>query len=548
MREKAPGGLGGVVRLAIYLCYWHFYAQSTEITVFNFLPSSYAQSSSGQNLLTVLRPDVATMTAVERVMAVIEFRPDGTIVAANQNFCSAMRYSFAEIRNQHHRMLVPADFAGSEAYRDFWRRINAGEFVAGEFKRRTKEGHEIWLQASYNPVFDHNRRVTRVIKFATDITAQKLAALDTRGQIEAINRSQAVIEFDLDGLILTANTNFCAAMGYTLEEIKGKPHSPFMPAGQACSPEYAQFWTNLRRGEFQQAEFLRVAKGNRVVWIQATYNPVRDDGGIPIKVVKFATDITEMMRARQRNEQLATDIEHDISSIVDNVKGVSAQTSDVAGASEDISQTIRSAACAIEELRASINEISTSITSSKASADQAFRLTQSADAETAALTRKTEQMSSVVDLINDIASQINLLALNATIESARAGEAGRGFAVVACEVKQLAAQVTAATKTISTEIHGVQSVSAGVVSSLQEIQKSVTAITTSISSVAAAVELQSAATSSMATTMQTASASIDSINGLVAGIATSMGEARTGAVRAAGEVRSNIKTMVSSAA
>jgi methyl-accepting chemotaxis protein len=511
----------------------------------NLVARGAAQSHGvSEHGLSVLRPDQATMAAVERVMAVIEFSPDGTILAANPNFCAAMGYSLAEIRNRHHRMFVSSTNAASDAYRQFWGRINEGEFVAGEFKRTKKDGGEIWLQASYNPIFDRKGRVSRVVKFATDITEQKRRSLDARGQLEAISRSQAVIEFDLEGHILNANTNFCTTMGYTPDDIRGKHHSIFMPPGEASKVEYVQFWNHLRKGMFQQAEFMRVAKGGRTVWIQATYNPIRDDDGTPFKVVKFATDITEAVRARQQNERLASDIENDISLIAKGVGAVSVQTSEVAIASEDISSTIRNAAIATEELRSSILEISASIGSSKTSADQALGLTQSADAETTALTKTAEQMSSVVGLIEDIASQINLLALNATIESARAGEAGRGFAVVASEVKQLASQVTAATKTISAEIHGVQSVSASVVSSLKAIQRSVTEITSSVSSVAVAVEEQSAATSEISSTMQTASHSIGAINRLVGAIATTMDEAKSSADRAAEQVRTNIQALV----
>lgn len=509
-----------------------------------FSRSAPGSVASGGSSLSVLRADEATMAAVERVMAVIEFSPEGIIQAANQIFCSTMGYLPDDIRGKHHRMFVSSASANSDAYRSFWQRINAGEFVAGEFKRVARDGREVWLQASYNPVFDSGRRVVRVIKFATDITDQKRRSLDARGQIEAINRSQAVIEFDLDGTILTANTNFCSTMGYAPEEIRGKHHRIFMPSGEDSMVGYADFWSSLRKGEFHQAEFRRRAKDGRTVWIQATYNPVRDDEGVPFKVVKFATDITGTVHARQRNERLAGDIEQDIAAIVGNVGEVSAQASDVASASTDISQTIRSAATATEELRMSIHEISDSIISSKESANQALNLTQSADSETTALTKTADQMSSVVELIESIASQINLLALNATIESARAGEAGRGFAVVASEVKQLASQVTAATKTISAEIHGVQSVSAGVVASLKAIQRSVTEITAGISSVAAAVEEQTTATSAISSTMQTASTSIESIHQLVGRIAGSMEDARMSATRAADQVRTNIQAMV----
>lgn len=505
--------------------------------------SSAATSMSGAGKHSA-RNAAGTLAAIDRVMAVIEFAPTGHVLTANANFCAAMGFSPPEVVGNHHRLFMPPLQASTEDYRRFWEKLNRGEYVAGEFKRVAKGGREIWLQASYNPIVDRNGKVERIVKFATDITDQKHKAIDATGQIEAISRSQAVIEFDLDGVILTANENFCGAMGYTLSEIQGKHHRMFVSPQLAGSHEYAKFWDSLRRGQFQQAEYQRIAKGGRIIWIQATYNPICDVDGKVVKVVKFATDITRTVESRQRNERLAVDIEKDIAAIVSNIGSVSQKTNEVAVASDDTSSTIQSAAAATEELSASINEISFSVSTSKTSAERALDLTRTADTQTAALTRSTDQMTGIVELIDTIAAQINLLALNATIESARAGEAGRGFAVVASEVKQLAAQVSTATKTISAEIRGVQTVSGSVVSSLQAIQQAVAEITGGFSSVAAAVEQQSAATSEISSTMQAASLSIGSINQLVGNIAASMGETSETASRAANQVRTNIQAMV----
>jgi methyl-accepting chemotaxis protein len=488
--------------------------------------------------------DAGVLAALDRVMAVIEFTPSGEILSANANFLTAMGYSLDEIRGRHHRMFAPPGLANSEDYRRFWESLGRGEFLSGEFKRVAKGGGEVWIQASYNPIADKAGRVVRIVKFATVITDAKNKAVDSSGQIDAINRSQAVITFSPDGAILNANDNFCMALGYSIGEIKGQHHRMFVGPAEAGSPAYAQLWDNLRRGEYQAGEYRRIAKGGRVIYIQATYNPIIDANGKVAKVVKFATDITKTVEARQRNEKLAVDIEKDIAAIVSNVGSVSQQTSGVSVASGETSSTIQSAAAATEELSASINEISASVAASKGSADRALELTHTADKQTAALTRTADQMSGIVELIDAIASQINLLALNATIESARAGEAGRGFAVVAAEVKQLAAQVTSATKTISGEIRDVQNVSAEVVTSLRAIQSSVREITGNFSSVAAAVEEQSAATAEISSTMQTASLSIGSINDLVGNMAASADQARASATRAAEQVRANIQAMV----
>ena len=497
-------------------------------------------------MLTAFKPrnasthDAGLVAALDRVMAVIEFHPDGTIIRANPNFATAMGYDLAEIQGRHHRIFASPDYAASEAYRQFWARLNRGEFVAGEFKRFAKGGREIWLQASYNPIMDANGRVARVVKFATDITEQKNKAIDATGQLEAINRSQAVIEFNLDGVILDANANFCTAMGYALDEIRGKHHRLFVDAAFAGSNDYAEFWNKLRRGEYQAAEYKRIAKGGRAVWIQASYNPIRNPDGTPVKVVKYATDITATVERRIRNERLSAEIERDLSGIAGNITSVSRQASEVAGAATQTNDTIQSVAAAAEELSASINEISAGISSSKVSADKALELTHTADASTSALTRTAQQMSGIVELIDAIASQINLLALNATIESARAGEAGRGFAVVAAEVKHLAAQVSSATKTITAEINGVQSVSADVVASLKSIQTAVNTITSSISSVAAAVEQQSAATSEISSTMQSAATSVTAIDKGVG----AMADAMSSASHATEQVRGNMAVLV----
>lgn len=480
------------------------------------------------------------VSALDRVMAVIEFNPDGTIITANPNFSSAMGYGPDEIQGRHHRMFVDPAYGSGEQYRRFWESLNRGEFVTGEFKRFAKGNREIWLQASYNPITDGSGRVVRVVKFATDITDQKNKAIDAQGQLEAINRSQAVIEFKLDGTIVNANDNFCGAIGYSLDEIRGRHHRMFVEQAYGASAEYHQFWESLRRGEFQAAEYKRIAKGGRAIWIQATYNPIRNADGVPVKVVKYATDITAQVERRMRNEKLSGEIERDLTGISTSIGSVSKQAGDVASAVSETAETIQSVAAAAEELTASINEISSSVTASKRSAEHAHQLTQSADAATLALSKTAEQMTGIVELIDDIAAQINLLSLNATIESARAGEAGRGFAVVAAEVKQLAAQVSAATKTISNEIHGVQSVSADVVSSLKAIQDSVTTISSSIGEVAAAVQQQTSATSEISATMQAASVSVANIDKGVNAMAGAMSEAS----HSADQVRGNMQALI----
>jgi len=230
--------------------------------------------------------------AINRSQAVIEFTPDGTILWANDNFLSAVGYTLDQIKGQHHRMFCEPSYSAKPEYAAFWKRLQNGQFDAGEYKRVTSLGEPIWIQASYNPVFDDNGKVVKVVKFATDITEQKLKNADFQGQLSAIGKSQAVIEFDMDGTIRWANENFLKTLGYTLDEIKGKHHSMFAEASYATSPEYAAFWKRLNDGQFDAGEYKRIGKGGKEIWIQASYNPIMDDTGKPFKVVKYATDVT----------------------------------------------------------------------------------------------------------------------------------------------------------------------------------------------------------------------------------------------------------------
>jgi methyl-accepting chemotaxis protein len=234
----------------------------------------------------------AVYQALDRVQAIIEFDLEGKVISANDNFLRTFGYEADEIISQHHRMFCEPAYADSSEYADFWQRLGRGEFHAEEFKRLAKGGREIWLRASYNPVFDKDGKPVRVVKFATDITAEKNQNAEYEGKVKAIDRVQAVIEFDLDGTVITANENFLDTFGYSLDEVVGKHHRMFCEPGYAASPEYALFWQKLARGEYDAAEFKRLKKGGKEIWLQASYNPILDADGRPFKVVKFATDVT----------------------------------------------------------------------------------------------------------------------------------------------------------------------------------------------------------------------------------------------------------------
>jgi methyl-accepting chemotaxis protein len=241
---------------------------------------------------------LAIYQALDKVQAIIEFDLDGTVVSANENFLRIFDYEADDVLGKHHRMFCDADYVESDAYAEFWENLGRGEYHVAEFKRLGKGGKEIWLQASYNPVFDEKGKLLRVVKFATDVTTSKLKTAEYEGMIRAIERAQAVIEFELDGTVIRANDNFLRIFGYQLDEVVGKHHRMFCHPGYAESPEYTQFWQKLGRGEYDADEFMRISKDGAEIWLQASYNPIFDVDGKPLKVVKFAADITLEVQRR----------------------------------------------------------------------------------------------------------------------------------------------------------------------------------------------------------------------------------------------------------
>jgi methyl-accepting chemotaxis protein len=414
--------------------------------------------------------------AISRAQAVIEFNLDGTIIAANENFLNTVGYALSEIQGRHHSMFVEASERDSAAYRDFWVRLGRGEYQSAEYKRIGKGGKEIWILATYNPILNDAGKPFKVVKFATDVTQQKLLAADSNSQMAAIRKSQAVIEFRMDGTILTANQNFLDAVGYTIDEIRDRHHSMFVDPIERSGAAYVEFWASLNRGTYQAAEYRRIGKGGREIWIQASYNPIFDLNGKPFKVVKYAADITAQAMARVKAERARSLIE--------------------------------SVAAGSEEMNASIREISETMVKSRQTAESAVQQVETADIQAQRLTSAAHAMGGIVGLIGDITGQINLLALNATIESARAGEAGRGFAVVAAEVKNLANQAKQATDKISSEIEALNGISGDVVGALVSIKQAIEHVNEFVTSTAAAVEEQSTVTSDMSDNMQRAASEL----------------------------------------
>ena len=436
-------------------------------------------------------------------------------------------------------MFVDPGYRQSPEYRLFWERLGRGEFDAGQYKRIAKGGKEVWIQASYNAILDRKGRPFKVVKYASDITEQKMRNLDFEGQLAAINKAQAVIEFALDGTVLTANENFLKTLGYSLAEIKGQHHGMFVDAAYRQSPDYRMFWEKLGRGEFDAGQYKRIGKGGREIWIQASYNPILDADGRPMKVVKYATDVTAQVTAvQQTQEVVAATKSNDLTqriplegksgdiaklcagvnglldtmvAVVSDIKASAGEVSNAAAeistSTTDLSQRTEEQAASLEETSASMEEISATVKKNAESAQQANQFASGtrevadrggevvaqAVSAMARIEESSRKISDIISVIDEIARQTNLLALNAAVEAARAGEAGRGFAVVASEVRSLAQRSSQAAKDIKDLItnssnqvrEGVELVNkAG--GSLSEIVESIKKVAEIVSDIAAA--------------------------------------------------------------
>jgi methyl-accepting chemotaxis protein len=393
--------------------------------------------------------------AISRSQAVIEFALDGTIQTANDNFLKAVGYSLEEIRGQHHRMFVEQVERETATYQRFWSQLAHGEYQAGQFRRIAKGGREVWLQASYNPIFDAGGRPFKVVKYCTEVTEMKTRAADFEGQIKAIDKAQAVIEFELNGVIRNANENFLRTVGYSIDEIRGRHHRLFVDAAYAESGEYRAFWEKLGRGDYDSGVYKRVGKGSKEIWLQASYNPIFDAGGRPVKVVKYASDISEQKKLTERLSRIMAEI---------RTAGAEIQTSaeEISSGNASLSARVEAQAASLEQTTASMMRMTETVRENADNAQQANQLALVAcehaerggkimhDAVGAmqVINESSRKIADIIGVIDAIAFQTNLLALNAAVEAARAGEQGRGFAVVASEVRSLAGRSAAAAKEI----------------------------------------------------------------------------------------------------
>jgi methyl-accepting chemotaxis protein len=459
------------------------------------------------------------LDAINKSQAVIEFNLDGTILKANENFLKTLGYSLDEIQGRHHSLFVDESTRHSHDYKEFWAKLNRGEFQSGEFKRVGKGGKEIWIQASYNPIRDLNGKPIKVVKFASDITIAKLKNADYQGQLAAISKSQAVIEFNLDGTIVTANENFLNTLGYRLDEVQGKHHGLFVDSDYRHSSDYKEFWAKLNRGEYQSGEFKRIGKGNNEVWIQASYSPILDLNGKPVKVVKYASDVSAQVTMRKNLEVVLQKVSEnstamaaaseELSSVSTqmsaNAEETAVQSGVVSAASEQVSKNTQIVATGIEEMSASIKEIAKNATDAARVATSAVKVAEMTNATITKLGVSSADIGKVIKVITSIAQQTNLLALNATIEAARAGEAGKGFAVVANEVKELAKETAKATEDISQRIEAIQGDTKGAVEAIAEISGIINQINDISNTIASAVEEQTACTNEIARNVSEAS-------------------------------------------
>ena len=474
--------------------------------------------------------------ALDKSQAVIEFDLSGNVLTANQNFLATLGYSLDEIKGRHHRMFVDPAYAASNDYASLWSELAGGQFRHGEFRRFAKGGREVWIQASYNPVKDAAGRITKVVKFATDITATKLRNADYQGQIEAINKSQAVIEFDLQGNIIRANAAFLGALGYAEHDVNGRHHRMFVDPAYAKSPAYTQFWSELAAGNFQAGEYKRIGKGGAEVWIQASYNPILDANGKPFKVVKFASDITKLKRLVGGIAQNAITLgaaSEQLSATSKQMKSgaeeTSAQASSVSASSTQVNASIQTVASAAEEMSASIRKIAKNASDAARVATTAVGAAQSTNAIVEKLGTSSAEIGKVIKVITGIAQQTNLLALNATIEAARAGEAGKGFAVVANEVKELAKETARATEDIGQKIDTIQGDTRAAVGAIGQIAEIIAQINELQTAIAGAVEEQTATTNEISRTVAEAAMGAGQIAESVSGVAKAAKETLSGA-------------------
>ncbi|MGL5285453.1 MAG: methyl-accepting chemotaxis protein [Aeromonas sp.] len=371
--------------------------------------------------------------AIESSVPFIQFTPEGTVTAVNEQFLAIMGYRREEVMGQHHRTLCLAEEVQSNRYDAFWRDLRSGQEQHGRFARKAKDGRTVWLEASYFPIIEAGR-VVGVAKIAADVTARQEAAERAQALLSALDRSLATIEFEPDGRIITANQNFLRCFGYSLSDISGKHHR--MLCDDAFYRDNPRFWQELAAGDLKSGLFMRIGRGGQPVWLEATYNPILDHDNKVIKVVKLASDVT----ARVEEANAAREVSQQAGAVTATTLTAANRgktlTDQVLATSRDINGTVQQVSAQIEQLNA-----------------------------------QSRNIEAIISTISSIADQTNLLALNAAIEAARAGDQGRGFAVVADEVRQLAARTSSSTSEIATVISKNSEITSGITQTVASVSQ-----------------------------------------------------------------------------
>ncbi len=529
-----------------------------------------------------LRCEIMDLTSI-----VSEADKKGDILSINDKFLEVAQYTREELIGRPHNTVRHPDMP-KDVFKEMWSTIGRGKIFRGMVKNRAKDGTPYYVDAVIAPRIGDNGKPSGYLGVRYDVTQYELERLAAKGVMDALSRAQAVIEFNLDGTIITANDNFLNALGYSLEEIKGKHHSMFAEQDYVRSADYREFWAKLGRGEFDAGEYRRIGKGGKEVWIQASYNPIFDLNGKPYKVIKFATDTTAEVKARlelrakvdamlavvnaaregdltmaltvsgsdaagQMGEGLSrffADLRQSVAGIAQNAQALassseeltavsqqmgsnaqetSAQANVVSAASEQVSRNVQTVATGTEEMSASIKEIAKNANEAAKVANAAVKVAETTNNTIAKLGESSAEIGKVIKVITSIAQQTNLLALNATIEAARAGEAGKGFAVVANEVKELAKETAKATEDIGQKIDAIQADTKGAVEAIGQISQIIDQINDISNTIASAVEEQTATTNEMTRNVSEAAKGSTEIAQNIVGVATAATSTSEGA-------------------